>query len=163
MSEATATAISPVGVVSLHVHGSLGVTIGVNEAEAPDLPDGMAVGGVTLIKVGIATPVTRGAPLLLDVAVDHEGDAETGEWLESMAFRTTVGVLQVAARDPDWLAGNGIVAEYVDYGPRGFRQTILEADADTTLYVSVAWRTGDSTAIADDASTWFAADLALPS
>jgi hypothetical protein len=162
MSEVTATASSPLGVVSLHVHGSSGVTVGVNEAVAPELPDGMAVDGVMLIQVGITRQVTRGAPLLLDVAVDHEGDAETGEWLESMAFRTAEGVLQVAARDPEWLAGRGIVAEYVDYRSRGFRQAILEAAAGTTVYVSVAWRLGDRTAIADDVSTWFAADLALP-
>lgn len=166
MSEATAataTATSPLGVVSLHVRGSSDVTIGVSEAVAPELPVGMAVDGAMLIKVGIATPVTLGAPLLVDVAVEHEGDAETGQWLESMAFQTAEGVLQVAARDPEWLAGHGIVAEYVDYGSRGFRQTILEAAAGATLYFSVVWRIEDHTAIADDISTWLAADLVLPS
>lgn len=159
---ATATATSPLGVVSLHVLGSSDVTIGVSQADSPKLPEGMAVDGVMLIKVVIATQVTREAPLLLKVAVDQEGDAETGEWLESMAFQTAEGVLQIGARDPEWLAGKDILAEYVDYGPRGFRQTILEAAAGTTLYLSVVWRIGNGTANADDISTWLAAEMVLP-
>lgn len=160
--EATTTATSPLGVVSLHAHGSSGVTLSVDQTEAPDLPVGMAVDSVIMFKVGIATPVTHEAPLLLAVALEHEGDAETGEWLESMAFRTDEGVLQVAVRDSEWLASKGIVAEHVEYKARGFSQTILEAAAGTTLYVSSAWRIGDRAATANDVSTWFAADLALP-
>lgn len=162
MSEANATVPSPLGVMSFRVHGSASVTIGVNEAKAPRLPNGMAVDGVMLVNVDIATPVVRGAPLLIDVTVNHEGHADTGEWLESMSFRTAEGVLQVGTRDPEWLGAWGIVAEYVDYGSRGFRQTILEAAAGTTLYVSVVWRIGELAALEDDVSTWFAAELALP-
>lgn len=161
-SEATVTATSPLGAVSLRVHGSSAVTVGVSGTEAPDLPNGMTVDGVVLIRVCIITPVTRESPLFLEVALDDEGDAETGEWLESMAFRTDNGVLQVAARDAEWLAAKGVVAECVEYRARGFRQTISEAAAGTAIYVSVAWRFRDRAVTANEVSTWFAADLALP-
>ena len=161
-SGATATVTTPLGAVSLHVLGSAGVTVGAERADVPDLPSGMAVDGVMLIRVFIATPVTAESPLLLEAAFDGQGDPETGEWLESMAFQTDRGVLQVAIRDREWLAGRGVVADYAEFQERGLKQTVLEAAAGTTLYASVAWRVGDGAAGADDASTWFAADLALP-
>ena len=154
--------MTPLGAVSLNVHGPVAVTIQVNSIEAPKLPQGMAVDGVMLIEVSIATRVNRYSPLLLYVAFAHEGDAETGEWLESMAFRTDEGVLQVAVRDPEWLAATEVVAEYAEYKRNGFRQTILETGAETKLYVSIAWRRGSGATTMDDVSTWFAADLALP-
>jgi hypothetical protein len=77
-----------------------------------------------------------------------------------MAFGNEAGVLQVATRDDEWLATKGIVAEPVTYERRGFTQTINEAPAGTVLYVSAAWRTASLPV--NDASTWFAVDLALP-
>ena len=162
LSPVTAIAATPLGAVSLHVHGPAGVTVDVKRVEPPNLPEGMAVDGVMLIEIGTAAPITSELPTLLYLAFDCEGDAETGEWLESMAFRTDEGVLQIAARDPEWLAATDVVAEYAAYKSQGFRQTILEAAAGTKLYISVAWRLGVDAATVDDVSTWFAADLALP-
>ncbi|RIA43893.1 hypothetical protein DFR49_2124 [Hephaestia caeni] len=163
ISEVSTTATSPLGAVSFHVSGSSGITIDVSQTEVPALPKGMVVDGVMLICIHIATPVTREFPVQLTASVGCNGDAETGEWLESMAFPSDDGVLQVAMRDTEWLAANGVTAEPVQYQRQGFYQIISNAPAATTLYVSVAWRVDDRAAAANDASTWFAADLTLPS
>jgi hypothetical protein len=161
-SEASATATSPLGGVSIHVSGSSGVTIAVAPAEVPGLPSGMAVDGVMLFSIRLAMPVTPELPLRLRVDVGRDGDAETGERLESMSFASGEGILQVATRDREWLAAEGVTAEWVQYQPQGFTQIISEAAAGTALYVSVAWRVDERAAAANDISTWFAADLALP-
>lgn len=160
--EAGATATTPLGEVSLCVEGSAGVTIGVAPAAIPDLPEGMAVDGVILMTIRVATPVTPDSPLRLRVSVGQDGDAETGEWLESMSFASAEGILQVATHDCEWLISKGVTADWVQYESQGFTQSVRKAPAETALHVSVAWRVDERAAVANDASTWFAADLALP-
>lgn len=162
LSGVSETVLSPLGAVSVSITGRPGATIQVAKPDIPELSEGMAVDGVTLIRIDISAPVIPEFPVLLQVTAYQDGDAETGEWLDSMAFISPEGVLQVAVHDSDWLAVNGIVADPVQYEPRGFKQTITKSGVGTTLYVSLAWRLADGDALADDASTWFAADLALP-
>ncbi|QCI68240.1 hypothetical protein [Phreatobacter stygius] len=159
--EARATAVSPLGTLSLHVTGASGVTIDVAQAQVPKLPEGMAVDGVMLICVRLAVQITRESPMRIRATADQDGHPETGEWLESMAFANGAGRLQVAMRDDAWLAARGVAAEPVQYERQGFSQVIHEAPAGTALYVSAAWRIDCATA-AGDVSAWFAADLALP-
>lgn len=159
-THARASAMSPLGSVSLEVNGSSAVAIEVGPVGVPALPDGMTVDGAVLFSLRLATGVSRRSPVRIYVTVDREGDPETGQWLDSMAFGNEAGVLQVAMRDDEWLATKGIVAEPVTYERRGFTQTINEAPAGTVLYVSAAWRTASLPV--NDASTWFAVDLALP-
>jgi hypothetical protein len=161
-SGASATAATPLGAVSLHVEGSPGVTIAVADVQASELPPGMAVDGAILISVLVAMPVTPESPLRLRVTAGRDGGSDTGEWLESMEFASGDGILHMATRDSDWLAAKGVAAEPVQYERQGFTQTISEAPAGTALYISVAWRVDAIAAAANDASTWFAADLALP-
>jgi hypothetical protein len=160
--QTTSAATLPLGVVVFGIIGSPRVTIEVSQIEVPKLPDGMVVDGVVLASINVATPVTREMPLHLEVAFDHDGHPDTGQCLESIDFQTDRGAMHVAVRDDEWLAARGVVADYVEYRSRGFRQTIFEAAAGTTLYVSAAWREGSCAPAADDVSTWFAADLALP-
>ena len=155
-----ASAMSPLGSMSLEVNGSSAVAIEVGPVGVPALPDGMTVDGALLFSLRLAAEVSRTAPVRIDVIVDCDGDPETGQWLDSMAFGNDAGVLQVAMRDDEWLATKGIVAEPVTYERRGFTQTINEAPAGTVLYASAAWR--NAPLHVSDASTWFAVDLALP-
>lgn len=161
-SRAAATAGTPLGAVLVHVEGPPGVTIFVADAEVPELPPGMAVDGVILISVRTASPVTPKAPLHLRVAAGLDGSADTGEWLESMQFASREGLLQVATRDRDWLAAKGISAGDVHYERQGFSRTLSGAAAGTEFHVTIAWRVDEQAEATDDASTWFAADLALP-
>lgn len=160
--DVSAIATTPLGAVSLQVSGSSGMTIEVAPAEIPELPDGMAVDGVTLICVRLATPISRELPVRVRVTFGQDGDPETGQFLDSIAFSSDAGVLQVAMRDNEWLAANGVIAEPVQYELRGFSQTISQAPAGTAFYVGVTWRVDKGAAAANDASAWFAADLALP-
>lgn len=155
-----ASALSPLGTVSLEVSGSSAVAIEICPAGVPALPAGMVIDGVLLFSIRLALKVSSQSPVQISVTVDRDGYPETGQWLDSMAFGNDAGVLQVAMRDDEWLAAKGIVAEPAKYGRRGFDQTINEAPAGTVLYASAAWRNAPSSV--NDASTWFAADLVLP-
>jgi hypothetical protein len=161
-SKASETIVTPLGAVLIQVSGSATTTIALKETEVSNLPKGMAIDGVVLCCIRIATPVVRGFPLRLSATVDQDGGPEPGEWLESMSFSSDNGILQVATRESSWLAAYGLAAEPVQMERNGFSQTILEAPAETALFVSVAWRLRDGLAAGDDGSTWFAADLALP-
>src|SRR5436305_1486253 len=113
LSDVSETVLSPLGAVSVRVSGGQGATIQVAKPDIPELPEGMAVDGVTLIRIDIAAPVIQELPVLLQVTAYRNGDPETGEWLDSMAFISPEGVLQVAVHDSDWLAVNGVVADPV--------------------------------------------------
>lgn len=152
-------ATTPLGAVTLDVSGSSAVAVDVAQAD-PQLPNGMTVDSVLLFSFQLQEHVTPTSPLRLSVSADQKGDPETGEWLDSMAFESAGGVIQVAVRDDEWLASKRIGAEPVQYERQGFSQTIREAAAGTVLFASVAWRVHPS-ATANDSSTWFAADLAL--
>ena len=158
---ARAVAFTPVGAVTLEVTGSSAVIIDVAKADVPELPKGMAVDGVLLLSARLQEDVTLTSPVRLTANADHRGVPETGEWLDSMAYEISGGAMQVAIRDDEWLAARHIAAEPVQYETCGFSHVISEAAAGTVLYASVAWRLHPS-ATANDSSTWFAADLALP-
>ncbi|USU11874.1 hypothetical protein NF701_15270 [Sphingomonadaceae bacterium OTU29THOMA1] len=160
-SRAHAVASTPFGDVRLDVSGSSDVSIAVTSADLPALPNGMAVDGVFLFAIRLASPVTRKSATSVSATAGQDGDPESGQWLDSMSFGSVAGVLQVAVRDDEWLATHGVIAEPVVYAQRGFRQVISEAPSGVVLYASVAWRTA-STNVANDSSTWFAADLLLP-
>ena len=119
------------------------------------------VDGVPLLSVRRGEHVTPTSPVHVRASANQDGAPETGEWLDSMVFESAGGVLQVAMRDDDWLAGKRITAEPIHYERQGFRQTITEAAAGTVLYASVIWRVAHR-ATANDSSTWLAADLSLP-
>ena len=158
---AQAVATSPLGAVTVDVRGSSDLEVRVLPAAMPELPEGMIVDGVLLFAVRLGSSVTRHSPIQLTATANQNGDPETGQWLDSVVFESTGGFLQVAIRDDEWLAGTGVVAEPVQYERRGLTQVITEAQAGTVLYASVAWRTA-AKGVANDSSTWFAADLALP-
>jgi len=160
-AQTRASAVSPLGTVTLEVSGSAAIVIDVASADVPKLPEGLAVDGVTLFSVRLVSPVTRKSPVLLRATAHQDGDPEAGQWLDSISFESEAGVLQVAVRDDEWLAAKGVIAEPVGYDRQGFKQIINEAPAGTVLHVSVAWRAVPIAAV-NDASTWFAADLALP-
>lgn len=160
-SRAYAIASTPLGDVRLDVGGASDVAITVASADLPALPDGMAVDGVLLISIRLASPVTRKSPVTVSVNAGQDGDPESGQWLDSMAFVSAAGVLQVAIRDDEWLATYGIIAEPVEYAQQGFGQIISEAPGGGALYASAAWRIA-STNVVNDSSTWFAVDLLLP-
>lgn len=160
-SRAHAVASTPLGEVHLDVSGSSDVAITITAADPPALPHGMAVDGALLFSVRLASPVIRKWPVSVSATAGQDGDPESGQWLDSMSFRSAAGILQVAVRDDEWLATHGVIAEPVKYAQKGFRQEISEAPSGVVLYASVAWRT-TSTNVASDNSTWFAADLLLP-
>lgn len=164
IQEASVIVPTPLGAVSVNVTGGAGLVLDVEPVTPPRLAQGMAVDGVMLVRVRVDGGVVRDLPLNLHVTADHEGGPESGQWLDSVSYSTPAGTLQVAVRDGEWLEAKKIVSEPVAYEPRGFRQTVNAAPAGALLYVSVAWRARQSDrALPDDASTWFAADLALPS
>jgi hypothetical protein len=152
---------SHVGAVTVAIRGSPDVAIEVSAVPLPELPDGMIVDGVMLFLIRLASPVSQDLPVTFSASANQEGGPESGQWLDSMAFENARGIFQVAIRDDEWLAAQGIVAEPVSYGRHGFFQTIREAPSGTVLYASVAWRTV-FTGTEKNSSTWFAADLALP-
>ena len=158
---AHAVASTPLGDVRLDVGGTSDVSITVASSDLPALPDGMAVDGVLLFSIRLASPVARISPVTVSVSAGKDGDPESGQWLDSMSFVSAAGVLQVAVRDDEWLASDGVVAGPVEYAQQGFRQIISEAPGGMMLYASVAWRIA-STNVVNDSSTWFAADLVLP-
>jgi len=160
-AQTRASAMSPLGTVTLDVSGTVATVISVDPAEVPELPEDMAVDGVMLFSVRLDSPVTRKSPVVLRATAHRDGDPETGQFLDSIAFESEAGVLQVAVRDDEWLAANGVIAKPVGYDRQGFTQIINEAPAGTVLHVSVAWRAVPVVGM-NDASTWFAADLALP-
>jgi hypothetical protein len=163
IGEASATVSTPFGAVSIRVTGAPGVVIEVEPLPTPTLPEGMAVDGVKLVRVRIEGRVMRASPLNLHVMADLEGSPESGQFLDSVGYQAPGGTLHVAVRDNEWLEANGIVSEPVAYERCGLRQTVNEAPAGASLHVSVAWRAKQSDpATADDLSTWFAVDLALP-
>jgi hypothetical protein len=124
----------------------------------------MVVDGVALVRVRVEGRVRRDLPLRLHVTADLEGGPDSGQYLDSVCYEGRGGTLHVAVRDDEWLDAKGIISEPVAYERNGFRQTVNEAPAGALLHVSMAWRAieGDL-ASTDDASTWFAADFALPS
>jgi hypothetical protein len=144
------------------VSGGGGVAIKVDTVPEPRLPEGMVADGVKLVRVGAEAGVMRDQPLTLLVAADCEASPESGEWLDSVAYYTGNGTVQVAVRDKDWLEAGGIVSEHVAYERHGLCQTVTEAPSGTVLHVSVAWRALEGGLPSTDVSTWFAADLALP-
>jgi len=160
-AQTRASAMSPLGTVTLDVSGTVATVINVDPADVSELPEEMAVDGVMLFSVRLVSPATRKSPVVLRATAHQDGDPETGQFLDSIAFESEAGVLQVAVRDDEWLAANGIIADPVGYDRQGFTQIINEAPTDTVLHVSVAWRAAPVVGM-NDASTWFAADLALP-
>lgn len=157
-----ACASTPLGALSLAVSGSPAASVRLIDVAPPDLPEGMAVDGVMLFHVLLEAPVGPDCPVFLRVFADEPGDSETGERLESIGFRSGKGVLQAAMRDKEWLAAEGVCAEWAEYGPHGMEQKITQAAAGYALHVGVAWRLAGPALPADDVSTWFAADLILP-
>jgi hypothetical protein len=162
LAEDRLTVSTPLGAVSVRVTGGAGVVMEVSMVPVPQLPAGMVVDGVMLVRMRIEGGVARGLPLNLHVTADLEGSPESGEWLDSVAFRSRGGTFQVAVRDNEWLQGKGIVSEHVTYERCGLRQTVNEAPPGALLHVGVAWRTIEGGLPSTDESTWFAADLALP-
>jgi hypothetical protein len=122
----------------------------------------MVVDGVRLVRVRADSGVLHDLPLKLHVTADGEASPETGEWLDSVAYPASNGTIQVAVRDKDWLEGRGIVSDHIAYERHGFCQTVTEAPGGTVFHVSVVWRALAGGLPSADASTWFAADLALP-
>lgn len=161
-TEASEIVPTPLGAVSVRVTGGSGVLIEVMPVPVPQLPEGMAVDGVKLVRVGVEGRVSRDSPLKLIVTVDLKAVPEDGQYLNSIECHANGGILQVAVRDNYWLEAKGIVAEPVAYQPHGLLQTVREAPAGIFLYVSVAWRAIEGDLRSSDGSTWFAADLALP-
>jgi hypothetical protein len=161
-AEASAIVPTPLGAVSICVTGGAGIIIEVEPVPVPRLPEGMVVDGVTLVRVRIEGGVRRDFALNLRVTADLEGDPESGEWLDSVAYPGRAGTFQVAVRDNEWLEAKGIISEPVVYERHGLRQTVNEAPAGASLHVSVAWRSIEGDRPSTDLSTWFAADLALP-
>lgn len=159
-SNAPFVVTSPFGDVSLRVEPSTFFETIVDPQ--PQLPMGMSVDGLVLLRVPIPESVSPTTPLRLDVFAEFDGHPESGEWLDSVLYLPPGGRLQVGVHDDAWLAEKGIVAE-VEYLQRGLRQVIRQAPADSALFVSVAWRAAAGEGDEDDLSTWFAVDLALPS
>jgi hypothetical protein len=157
------TVPTPLGAVSIQITGGAGVVIEVTSAPVPQLVEDMVCDGVKLVRARIESEVRRDFPLNLYVTANLKGYADSGEWLDSVAYPTCSGNFHIAMRDSDWLKVKGIVAD-VFYEEQGLRQTVYEAPAGTLLYISIAWRViKRDQSSTDDLSTWFAADLALPS
>jgi hypothetical protein len=112
---------SPVGAVTVAIRGSPDVAIEVSAVPLPELPDGMIVDGVMLFLIRLASPVSQDLPVTFSASANQEGGPESGQWLDSMAFENARGIFQVAIRDDEWLAAQGIVAEPVSYGRHGFK------------------------------------------
>jgi hypothetical protein len=157
--EASEAVLTPMGAVLVRVTGGSGAAIEVERVPVPRLPDGMAVDGVQQVRLRINDAIRCGLPLNLHVTANREGHPDSGQWLDSVAYVSNGGIVQVAVRDSEWLEARGVIAE-VAYETRGLRLTVNEAPAGALLHVSVVWLESDlpSTYIC----AWFAADLALP-
>lgn len=153
-------AVTPLGEVLFRATGLSTLTFETTPLPAFELPPGMAVDGVQLVRVRFGAPVSSGTPLILTVEASAKGYPETGEWLDSMEFSFADGHLQLGMRDCEWLAEEGIDAEWIEYEPCLMRQIVKHAPADALLYISIAWWLGTRDEL--DHSAWFAVDLALP-
>jgi hypothetical protein len=128
---------------------------------SPDLPEGLFVDGALLVELVFEREISTDLILLARFA--EEGGPEPGEHLDCVTFDTPHGRLGLATRDQDWLASRGVQSDQADYEPFGLRLEIKNVPANAKVPIGLAWRLSSNPAWPDDdASTWFAADLALP-
>jgi hypothetical protein len=151
---------TPLGPVLLTVEGETGEAhLEVLEA-TPALPEGSRVDGVMLLRLIFDRQVRRSDQVLVRAAFEASGSPECGEWLESILFETSTGRLSIGVRDQEWLAGRKVAVDWADLQANALTLPVHEAPAGTLLPISLAWRFNPIPE--DDASTWFAVDLALP-
>ncbi len=174
---------TPLGPVLLHLaeRENLSAIADVVE-KLPDLPAGMRVDRTLRIDLRVRATADVG-PLQFAFALDaeQEGSPESGEWLDSIRFRSQGIQLSLGTRDAAWMLTHGVeekflpqrlradpmAADFSDwslhYTPQGFViDTAPLKRGDTVICpLAVAYASAQPDSH-DDESTWFAVDYALP-
>lgn len=156
------------------------------EAARPELPDGMGVSGGCRVKWTIAAQAPTGPITVSWIwAEGHlwtDGGASGGQYFDGMTYSNDSHSATIGTRDGDWLAhaaaeGSHVPQRFEDeidpefymlnwvrYRTEGLMIDIpaLEKGERVEVFLSAAWRDREPAGDGDsDASTWFAADLAL--
>lgn len=153
---------------------------------APDLPDGMRIAGGCRVKWTFdALRAAAPAAVSWVWAEDRlwtDGGASSGQYFDGMTYSNDRHAATIGTRDGDWLAHAAAEGSHV---PRRFEEEIdlefymlhwvryrgeglvvnvpaLEKGERIEVFLSAAWRDREPDEDEGaDASTWFAADLAL--
>ncbi len=174
---------TPLGPVLLHVAESESLSVVADIAEMrPELPAGMRVDRALRIDLKLrASKDVDAVQFSFALDADLEGSPESGEWLDSIRFRSQGTQLSLGTRDTTWMLSHGVDAKYLPqrlradlaaadfsawslrYRPQGFVIEVAALKRGDTLTCPLALAFASAQPDNhDDESTWFAVDYSLP-